>query len=295
MEQGSQNKHSFHLAGVVPVAGQKLDFNFPWHDSLQPIAPDFLAIERAIWECAHAGCNTIWIVCYDDQQPLIKHRIGEWVHDPIYYYNEYENFPTDSRREIPIYYVPMRVNDLKRRDCLGWSVLYGAQTAYWLSRNLSKWVIPDRYYVAFPYGVYGTKIVRENRGNIASKKGFFFSHRGKTVQDGEYLGFTFDGEDFIKCRRYVREQNTKLHDEDGNKRPIEERWSARLFPLDIVFKCVRIEDDTEFKELEWYYNIDNWDKYCNYISSKERKLVSKPHKKLFGANKKWHLIGVDDE
>ena len=27
MEKGLQNLNSFHLAGIVPVAGQKLDFN----------------------------------------------------------------------------------------------------------------------------------------------------------------------------------------------------------------------------------------------------------------------------
>ena len=37
MEKGIQNINSFHLAGIVPVAGQKLDFDFPWHDCLQPI------------------------------------------------------------------------------------------------------------------------------------------------------------------------------------------------------------------------------------------------------------------
>ena len=53
----------FHLAGVVPVASQPLDFNFPWHDCCMPIAPNYLAVERAVVECAYAGCETIWIVC----------------------------------------------------------------------------------------------------------------------------------------------------------------------------------------------------------------------------------------
>ena len=54
METGAQNLHSFHLAGIVPAAGQKLDFNFPWHDSLQPIGSNYLAVERAVLECAYA-------------------------------------------------------------------------------------------------------------------------------------------------------------------------------------------------------------------------------------------------
>ena len=75
---------SFHLAGIVPVAGQPLDFKMDWHDSLMPIAPDYLAVERAVFECAWAGCETIWIVANDDMTPLIRHRLGEWVQDPVW-------------------------------------------------------------------------------------------------------------------------------------------------------------------------------------------------------------------
>ena len=56
IENGPQLINSFHLAGIVPVAGQKLDFNFPWHDCMQPIGRNYLAIERAILECVCAGC-----------------------------------------------------------------------------------------------------------------------------------------------------------------------------------------------------------------------------------------------
>ena len=78
-----------HLAGVVPTAGQPLDFNFPWHDCLQPIGPDYLAVERAVLECAWAGCDTIWVVCHDDMKPLIRHRLGEYVEDPVYIKRKY--------------------------------------------------------------------------------------------------------------------------------------------------------------------------------------------------------------
>ena len=66
MEEGTKNQQAFHLAGVVPVAGPTLDFGFPWHDSMQPIAKNYLAVERAVVECAYAGCETIWVVCNDD-------------------------------------------------------------------------------------------------------------------------------------------------------------------------------------------------------------------------------------
>jgi hypothetical protein len=163
IEQGPQNLKSFHLAGIIPTAGQPLDFNFPWHDSMQPIAPDYLAVERAVVECAYAGCETIWIVCHNEMQPLIKHRIGDYIQDPTRYYNKYENIPSDLEKPIPIYYVPIHPKDRDKRDCLGWGVLHGALSAYWLSKKISKWVIPDKYYVAFPYGVYQPWVVKENR------------------------------------------------------------------------------------------------------------------------------------
>ena len=64
----------FHLAGIIPVAGQPLDFKMPWPDSMMPLNEDYLAVEHSVVECAYAGCETIWIVCNDDIQPLIKSR-----------------------------------------------------------------------------------------------------------------------------------------------------------------------------------------------------------------------------
>ena len=71
------NTKYFHLAGIVPVAGQGLDFNQIWPDCLTPIAPDFSLLEAAVAECAWAGCDTIWIICNDDIGPLVKKKIGD--------------------------------------------------------------------------------------------------------------------------------------------------------------------------------------------------------------------------
>ena len=35
----------FHLAGIIPVAGQPHDFNFDWHDSLMPIAQNYIMFQ----------------------------------------------------------------------------------------------------------------------------------------------------------------------------------------------------------------------------------------------------------
>jgi hypothetical protein len=291
---------AFHLAGIVPVAGQRLDFNFDWHDSLMPIAPDFLAVERAIYECAWAGCETIWVVCNEDTSPLIRHRIGEWVQDPIWVGRGLDPYPSQTRKQIPIFYVPLRAKDVGKRDCLGWSVLHGAVTAFEVSARLSKWVIPRRNYVAFPYGVYDPEVLRPHRKNISSDRPFMLSFGGATVQDGEHLGFTFGKDDFIVARRKIREGTGKYNSEileDGlyprKKLPKEERYSARHFSLDKIFQCVIIDKENKV-EVPWYYNIDSWDGYCSYLGSEERKLVERPHP-IFMKYHEWNEIGVDDE
>jgi len=298
MESGAKNTWSFHLAGIVPVAGQKLDFNLPWHDSLQPLAPQYLAVHHAIMQCAWAGCETIWVVCHQDMQPLIRHEIGEYVMDPVWFgRGNFDKFPSESRKRIPIYYVPIHPKDRDRRDSLAWSVLYGAQTAYWISRQMSKWIVPDMYYAAFPYGVYPLEFLREHRKQISSSKRFILSHNSETVQNGHYLGFTFDGEDFKRYRKQLRKNATGVYvpgqGMTKEKLPIEERWSARNFSLDMVFEDVII-DDVVVVEVPWYYRIDNWEGYCNYLASPERKTISRPYKKILNYHE-YNGVGIDDQ
>ena len=287
---------SFHLAGIVPVAGQPLDFNFPWHDSLQPIAEDYLAVERAVVECAYAGCETIWIVCNDDMQPLIKHRLGEYVQDPVYINRVYDTGITrDNNKVIPIYYVPIHPKDRDRRDCLAWSVLYGANTAHYISKKISKWVTPNRFYTAFPYGIYDPKVLREHRKDISSDKGFFMSSNGKTVADGEYLGFTFSPEEFKAYRRHLRQSSTGGYEKTNGelpttKLPLEERYSARYFSLDKVFGIAHT-NETKLVNIPDYFNVDSWDKLRVYLGSEHR--IYRPKAVL--ASGKFNKIGDIDE
>ena len=291
---------SFHLAGVIPVAGQPLDFKMDWHDALMPIAPDYLAVERAVSECAWAGCETIWIVCNEDMTPLIRHRLGEWVQDPVWVGRHLEVYPSQARKQIPIFYVPVHAKDVGKRDCLAWSIIWGATSAFRVSVKLSKWVVPKKYYVAFPYGVYDPEILRPHRKDISSERPFMLSHNGKTVKDNEYLAFTFGRDDFVACRRMLREGTGQYNSEvleDGlyprEKLPKEERWSARHFLLDKIFEPVIIDIGSKV-EVPWYYNIDSWDRYCDYLGSEERKKVERPNPILMKYHE-WNEIGVDDE
>ena len=96
IEYAERNHQAFHLAGIIPVHGQEFDFGFDWHDTLMPIAPNYTAVERAVVECAYAGCSTIWIVVSDEMEPLIRYRIGDYVQDPVYLYRNFDKFPFQS-------------------------------------------------------------------------------------------------------------------------------------------------------------------------------------------------------
>ena len=265
---------------------------------MMPIAPNYLAVERAVLECAYAGCETIWVVCNDDMQPLLRYRLGDFIYDPVLMARKYSPAPVDERKPITIYYVPVHPKDRDKRDCLSWSVLYGALSAYHISKSISKWVIPDRYYAAFPYGVYDPSILREHRKVISSRKDFFLTYQNKTVQDNEYLGFTFDAEGFFRFRDTVRQEGTgcRVPGQQGiptENLPLQERWSARFFSLDKVFKSVRL-DGANKVDLAWYQKIDSWETFCDYVGSNNSKKLSRPDKCIL-SYKEWNPIGVDNE
>lgn len=284
----------FHLAGIIPIAGPKLNFNMPWHDCMMPIAKDYLAIERAVLECAYAGCETIWIICDDDMQPLLRYRLGEYVNDPVWVYRHFDREKGEKKKFIPIQYVPIHPRDKNKRDCYGWSILYGAKTADKISRAISTWLRPDRFYVSFPYGVYPHWIPREHRKSFSTKKDqkVLFRYDGKTIIDGEYLGFTFDREDLEQFIDEVREKSTGLFKNENRERlPLNERYSYRFFTLDQVFDTMNT-NNVKYIDLKKYHRIDEWDLYCDYISSEGKAQYPIPRSLL--KSNQINPVGVDN-
>jgi len=289
--------HIGHLAGIIPVAGQPLDFKFPWHDCLQPIGVDYLAIERAVLECAFAGCDTIWIVANDDIQPLIKSRLGDYVQDPVYIFRKYNpGNIKENHKPISIYYTPIHPKDRDKRDCLGWSVLYGAKMSYIVSSRMSKWLVPTKYYVSFPYGVYDPSVLRDHRKQIASSKCFYLECGGKTIKDGEYLGFTFGENEYKQYRDHLKKSSTGAYkpvpqgEYPSEKLPLEERYSARFFSLDKVFG-IGDTSGANIVCIDDYHNIDSWEGLRDYLGSDHR--IYRHNTLLTG--KTFNRIGEDIE
>jgi len=311
MSQDYSSEHvdlkSFHLAGIIPVAGQPLDFQFPWHDCMTPIAPNYLAIERAVLECATAGCETIWIVCPSDIQPLLKYRLGEMVQDPVWISRKFDVFPSKSRKEVPIYYVEMHPRDQKKRDSMVWSILYGAKVAKKVCSGLSQWLVPNKYYVAFPYAVYPSQHLRKYRKDISNHGNFFLlTDKGESVLDGCYIGFAFEAQEVGKLIKYFWDKQTGKYDPSqpveerkGGKfftklLPDELRYSGRFFKIKDIFNQLSPEKPTFKVEMQWYYDISSWENLCIYLSSEERKKMLRPKLQFF-KHKKWNKVGEDEE
>ncbi len=282
-------KNHTHLAGIIPIANSNIHYGVNVPVSMLPINETLVVIQKSIIECAVVGCQTIWIVANDDMAPIIRKTIGDWVYDPVYY-NKMHPYPSEVRKEIPIYYVPILPKDRDRRDSYGWSALSGIHSAWYVASRLSKWIVPEKYYVSFPFGLYDVYALRQHRRAIASlDTNFFLTYDGESVKNGAHLSFTMTPEDFKQCRRHVNSETTRTfyNTEPGEKYPskklpIEERWSARKFDFDTIFKKVNTDHALKV-ETEWFYQVDTWDSYVDYLRSNYRiempkEPLTKPHK-----------------
>ena len=295
MQVAAQNEQAFHLAGIIPVAASSGEFNLPGHDSLMPLAPDFNLIEKSVAECSYAGCETIWIICNDDIAPLIKHKVGDWVED-LYTIEagRYVKYPKEGHVSIPIYYVPIHPKHRDKYDCYAWSIIHGANVAYWICRRLGRWLIPDRYYVSFPFGVCDLEEVKRARQKMSRKAPCYFSYEGKTVCDGLPLGFTFDTAEWRRAKNIIKSNSRSYYpplegEMPSQLLPPEERRKSRHFKLLDVFKDADLSSAT-INELPWFYDLTTWAQYCKLIISGHHEQVKRPYGFVTG-----HIsIGEDD-
>ncbi len=268
-----------------------------WHDCLMPIAPDYTMIEHAVLECAWAGCETIWLACHADMEPLVRHRLGDYIQDPVWVNRTQEQYPSEHQRRIPIFYVPIHPKDRDRRDCLSWSVIYGALVALKVSTKISRWVIPDKYYVSFPYGIFDPQELRGLRRKISTSKNFFAGKISDLNTFESYNSFTFGKEEFIKFRRKIREGTggwkNSGSEMPSERLPIEERYSARYFELKDVFVGLEVEPEMQF-EPSFFYNVDNWQNYVTYLASPHAHSIQRPSKEIM-AYREFNSIARDRE
>ncbi len=278
-----------HLTGIIPISGLKSDFNMPWHESLMPIGPNYLAVERSVLECAYAGCNTIWIVCDDDVTPLIRYQVGEMIQDPVYNYRHFEHSKRDFKRPIRIYYIPIHIRDINKRNNLAWSALHGAKVANKILRNLSNHLTPDKFWISWPYGYTNPNFIREFRRAIAEKD-VAVCYKEQTVKDNLYLGFTLTIEQVDRLVKESKTRSTGYWKDPETRREkysVEERFSYKNFNLKEVFATID-GADYEKAEINEYYNLDNWASYCHFLSEN-----SSLHRPKLLNSAEWNEIGFE--
>lgn len=304
-ENPSAFRNKFHLAGIIPIARQPMNFNLPWHESLMPIAPNYLAFERSVYECAVMGCETIWIVSHRETTPLLRHRLGDWIHDPIISPSMRKKYNptrfTQEFKQIPIYYVPIHPRDRDVRDGLVWSIFYGVRKAYHISHYFSKWVTPNRFYISFPYSVYPAGNLRNKRTKISNKENVFVeTPDGKTIKDGKLVGFSMTPKEYSGYLSNFRDNEKLLWKNGewkdgklvGEKLAPDERYTGRFIKPEQVFNTAHIPEETKYK-ISWHHDISTWESYCAFLGSKNSKQVKRP---TFGFKyHEFNPIGVDSE
>jgi len=260
------------IAGIVPVAGHKLDFNFDWHDCMMPVGPNYLAIERAVYECAYAGCSSIWVVCNDDIAPLIRRRMKDFILDPIYEdfkFSKKKFFLKNVKNQklIPIFYVPIHPKYREKIDCMSFSIVQGAMYANKVAKRISEASFPSMFYVAFPYGAYEPQFVRSFRKEMSKGKTVMASFNETSIKTGHYLGFSFKQQHIKQFFDKIKEGAKKSYrNEDGQlvNLPKKEQYPARFFTLQQIF-C-DYEADYQ-KNIRWYQGIYCWHNYRRFLGS----------------------------
>lgn len=267
-------KFTNHTAGIIPVSGARLNFGFDWHDCMMPVGFNYLAVERCALECAYAGCSSIWLVSTDNIIPLLRNRMRDFILDPIYQDVRFTNwqhnlYNVKNSRVIPIFYLSIPPKAIDRADSLAYSVVYGAAFSSKIASRVSEWVVPDTYYVSFPYGAYEPAHARMCRKRILKKLPVMLEYEGKTVRDNEYLGFSFTNKDIPDFMKIIKAGVRKTYtDENGELRnlPKEQQYEATKYNLGKVFGNYN-PPDLFTRKLKWYYNISSWNLYRKFIGT----------------------------
>jgi hypothetical protein len=269
-----------NMPAIIPVAGMNTEFGMEWDASLIPVGINYTALEATVYECLHAGCTSIWIVANDDVAPLLRHRLGEYATDiDSTTRGRFATYGSDKHIEVPIYYAPIHPKHRGKVDNYAWSVIHGANVAYWIQTMFSRWTRPDQYYVSFPMGMMDPKEVVGHRSLLRKNAPFYFSHNGKTVKDGLPLSFVIDPEEWRRAKHVITTNSAyyKMPPEGempSELLPKEERRVSLSYGLEDVFGG---GPEGVVQEMKNFYDLTTWEGYGKFISSELGKRTKRPN------------------
>jgi len=267
------------MPAIIPVAGMTAQFGMEWSPSLIPVGPNYTALEATVFECLHAGCTSIWIVANDDVAPLLRYRLGETATDiDSIQRGTFAKFGQTKHIEVPIYYVPIHPKHRHKVDNYAWSVIHGANVAFWIKRKFSRWTVPDQYYVSFPLGMMDPKEVLKHRSLLRRNVPFYFSYKGKTVKDGLPLSFVIDPEEWRRAKHVITTNSSVWKSPDEGypteKLPVDEQLISLGYGLNDVFGDGVTGTAQEMKS---FYDLTTWEGYGKFIPSELGKRTKRPN------------------
>lgn len=259
------------LIGIIPVAGQDLDYQFFFNDNFIPIGKNFLAIERSIAECCFFKCTSIWIVLPKYTEPVIKQRVG----DVVYRWDQFRK----NLQPVPVYYIGLHPRDIGRRDSIPWSVICAGGVIKKFAKKFSPQILPEKFWISFPFGVYPFSHLTVKLLQTIWKKDVrvvlqgFDEFEGKMLDvfSGGMLGCTLFLEDFAKMRNSFRKQavgeflRTPRGVYPSEKVPIEDRWSGRWLQMKDVLSDLDLSN-VYYHNVGSYAGIETWKKYSFFLS-----------------------------
>lgn len=251
IEPSSGNSSKIKPVGIIYIPRSKKDSGI-FHRSLRQVGEDVNLIQTSILECANVGCSSIWICCDEEFQPMIREIAGNFVKDPISVLkSNFTKFPRDNQVEIPIYYYMVHPRDRTKRAGPVWDVLNTCLTVYHFSKKISRWVVPEKYYITGCFGVHDPESMMKYRKTILGDDNVMFTHKDLSFLDDEHLPFTLDSGS-IKNILY----NLK-------NKSVFSSLTQILFSdiIDII------GDDVEKIEINEYYPCYEWVDYTRMISS----------------------------
>ena len=242
-----------NLAGIIPVAGHDTDISLPWHHVVMPYDKNKVLIQNSVYTCAMAGCTSIWIICNDDIQPLIKSIVGDQIQDPVYKFRSFAKFANDHKKTIPIFYVPLPIRDLHRRSNVAWSAVHGSLLAHKTFGQLSAYVAPDQFFISWPYAVLDASAFRPLRAKI-QKKSVLFDCGDKNIFTNDFLPFTCNIEEVKEIKQHCYE----LQNPQGANQKLNDMAPSELLEPLRKIEIVKVECN--------YNRVASWNDYCSFFN-----------------------------
>jgi len=278
---GPPSKYNIYTAGIIPAFDNKSISPLLNPCVTLPIAENFTPLHNSVLECAIVGCSNIWIVCPGEHVYLFRKIIGDHILNPNYSISQSKNRDSNSiKKEIPIYYVPIRPLDRERRDSIPWTIIHGARLARYTSKKLSKWLVPHVFYVSFPMGLYDPFFLLSHKKHINQHADnnlrFYVSYENETVRDGKYLGFSFYTSDFFDLKKNIVDKSTNMYYTDAGhttKLSLEDRYSGKNLSLEDVFDFLPL-DNSVVAETKNYCSLNCWQSYQEYMKSDMTEIFS---------------------